>query len=136
MGHRLTVKQIPLTKGKCAVVDDLDYDYLIQWKWYAIVSGLDKKTHYAARWGDKKPIYMHRIVAEHIGLNIKGKRIDHKNRCGLDNRRKNLRIATVSQNRANGKPQRCNTSGYKGVSWCRDTRNGEYVFGQSVTVIV
>ncbi len=43
--------------------------------------------------------------------------VDHINRDSLDNRRKNLRLATNVQNGQNRSKQRNNTSGYKGVSW-------------------
>lgn len=45
------------------------------------------------------------------------KEIDHANGDPLDNRWCNLREATRSQNNANVKLKRHNTSGYKGVSW-------------------
>lgn len=46
----------------------------------------------------------------------KGFEIDHRNRNGLDCRRRNLRWATHSQNVANG-PKRRGSSRFKGVSW-------------------
>lgn len=45
--------------------------------------------------------------------------LDHANRNGLDNRLCNLRLATNSQNSANTKTPKHNTSGYKGVSFDR-----------------
>ena len=42
---------------------------------------------------------------------------DHINGDTRDNRRKNLRAATYSQNNWNSKIPKTNTSGYKGVSW-------------------
>jgi len=36
------MERIPLTKGKEALVDDRDYDYLMQWKWY-ILDGLNNR---------------------------------------------------------------------------------------------
>lgn len=40
------MKEIPLTQGKVASVDDCDYEYLNQWKWHPLKSG---KTFYAVR---------------------------------------------------------------------------------------
>ena len=39
-------KQIPLTQGYFATVDDEDYDFLSRWKWYA---RKDQKNFYAQR---------------------------------------------------------------------------------------
>lgn len=43
--------------------------------------------------------------------------VDHENRARSDNRWRNLREATRSQNNANGKRRVDNTSGHKGVNW-------------------
>lgn len=40
------MKEIPLTQGKVAQVDDEDYDFLMQWKWYASKS---RQTYIARR---------------------------------------------------------------------------------------
>lgn len=48
--------------------------------------------------------------------------IDHKDGDSANNRWANLRDATVSQNMANSKLSRGNTSGVKGVHWDKDNR--------------
>lgn len=48
--------------------------------------------------------------------------IDHKNLNKSDNRWNNLRIATASQNQANRRAGRNNTSGFKGVSWSKQAK--------------
>jgi hypothetical protein len=48
--------------------------------------------------------------------------LDHINRIRHDNRIINLREATKSENAANSSLFRNNTSGFKGVSWCKRTR--------------
>jgi hypothetical protein len=51
--------------------------------------------------------------------------VDHKNRVRNDNRWKNLRAATSSENSHNTKIRATNTSGCKGVSW--DKSIGKWV---------
>jgi len=109
------MKTIPLTRGKFAIVDDSDLEWLSQWKW--CVQDRNKYTSYAIRGfhlnGKLVGVRMHRVI---MGAEP-GQQVDHKNGNGLDNRRSNLRIASHSQNGANRRRQRNNTSGFPGVSW-------------------
>ena len=57
--------------------------------------------------------------------------IDHANRDKLDNRIQNLRKCTMSQNIANSKKSRANTSGFKGVSWSSEMRKWEAALNHS-----
>ena len=111
------MKKIQLTRGKFALVDDEDYDYLNQWKWYF-------NNKYVARGirenGRHSTIYMHRVI-----LNPPENRdIDHVNIDPLDNRKCNLRLCTDSQNCANRPLSRNNKSGFKGVCW--DKRHSKW----------
>jgi hypothetical protein len=114
------MKKISLTQGQVALVDNSDFDFLNQWKWYAHKKK-DDNTFYARRKGNRKEnfktIFMHRVI-----LNIPhgDKRIpDHINRNGLDNRKCNLRIVNHSINRNNSKILSNNTSGYRGVHYSK-----------------
>ena len=109
-------KQIPLTQGKFALVDNDVYDGLNKHKWYARKG---KKTYYARRnvWNGKEQvaILMHRQI---LGLYYRdGKITDHKNRNGLDNRRENLRVVSNMENMHNHGGHTRNMSGYNGVFW-------------------
>jgi len=118
------VKVIPLTQGKEALVDDCDYEYLMESKWRFARRG-HQRTGYArfkqTVGGKRHWVHMHRLVAERSGLAVEGKQIDHVDGNGLNNCRNNLRVATESQNKANLRRRRDNTSGYKGVSCNRQT---------------
>jgi hypothetical protein len=107
-GRGWLTKYIPLSSGKFAIVDDEDYEWLNETKW------ADDSNGYAVRKvkGKKTTEKMHRLV-----LNAKdGEVVDHINRIPWDNRKENLRIATVRQNSANKGHYSTNKSGYKGVA--------------------
>jgi len=105
------MKQIPLSNSDLMVlVDDQDYDYLMQWKWKLARHGYAVRTGYKA--GRFITIYMHQLIAgKKAGLTI-----DHANRCRLDNQRHNLVHRTKSQNNRNKGLNKNNTSGFKNVS--------------------
>lgn len=70
----------------------------------------------------QKSTMAHRIVfLWHHGY-LPEQDIDHIDGNRTNNRIENLREATRSQNNANSKIARNNTSGYKGVQWCKATR--------------
>lgn len=102
------------------MVDDEDYEYLSQFKWYA------HRSHhriYARRnlttSSGQRNIKMHQVIMGTTAL----QEVDHEDGNGLNNQRYNLRIATHRQNAQNSRRPQNNTSGYKGVSWRKDTQN-------------
>ncbi len=111
-GGTLNLAKIKLSKGYFAIVDDEDLEILFHYYWH--VSG--KRNLYARTSLPRinTTILMHRLISR---LHYTDKRnIDHINHNSLDNRKKNLRIATCSQNSANRRPEKNNTSKYKGVT--------------------
>lgn len=115
------MKIVHLTKGYDAIVDNVDYERVIKFKWYASVqvSGIV----YAYRTCKKKTIIMHRFIVNAPMDTSIG--VDHINGDGLDNRKSNLRLCTKSQNAANSRKYATNTSGYKGVYF--DKRENKWV---------
>lgn len=106
------MKEIPLTQGQVALVDDDDYDYLVQWKWYALK---DKATYYARRAvekgdGTQIAIIMHRLIMD----TPKDMEVDHIDHNGLNNQKSNLRNCTKQQNSRN--KQSHGYSKYIGIS--------------------
>ncbi len=108
--------QIRLTQNRVAIIDSLDWDKVKDYSWsahrasnfvfYAEAKALD---------GSDKLVKMHHLI-----LAVpKGMECDHKDLNGLNNTRKNLRLATKAQNRMNRKMQTNNKSGYKGVDRIR-----------------
>lgn len=104
-------KEIQLSRGKVAIVDDEVYESLARHKWHCDSIG------YAARkvWKGFKceTVRMHRALVDAPD----GMVVDHINGNKLDNRRSNLRVCTRAQNLMNRGKQRNNTSGFKGVSY-------------------
>lgn len=102
-------REIILTRGLKALVDEEDYEWLNQWKWYVNYGGYAERTTSRKEIGGRKNIRMHRLI-----MNAKeGQEIDHKNRNKLNNCKNNLRFCTRTQNNGNWYQQ--NKYGYKGV---------------------
>lgn len=110
------MKKIKLTKGKFAIIDDEDFELVSQYSWQVCPASSDKLRAKTIVRG--KNLYMHRLI---LG-DREGLFIDHINRDPLDNRRKNLRYCTTSQNLMNRGVQKNNTTGYKGVVFDRRGR--------------
>ncbi len=113
-------KQIPLTQGKFAIVDDDVYEWASRSKWYAHRDG---NTFYAVRAVGKHKAQKRLSLHREIMNAQKGIIVDHINGDGLDCRRENMRFASPAENVRNSRVPSNNTSGYKGVSWNkRDSR--------------
>mgnify|MGYP000968942469 CR=1 FL=1 len=111
-------KLIPLSQGQFAIVDDEDFEYLNQWKWFA-----DKhaKTYYAVRNTKTKPRTIVSMHKQLTGFDI----TDHIDCNGLNNCKSNLRKATYAQNAANRRVMKNSKTGVKGVSIHTDTKDRE-----------
>lgn len=108
------MKEIPLSQGYVALVDDDFFDVLSRYKWYYV----DGKagTHID---GNRNHTYMHQLIMATANTHLI---VDHIDRNGLNNQRSNLRLCNTSQNIANSGPRTNNTSGFKGVYFCNQTR--------------
>lgn len=113
--------------GLVSIIDDDYFESISKTKWYLSTDG------YACnRLGKFMHNYIHKRT---VGMHT-----DHINGNKLDNRKKNLRTVTPSQNAVNSKIQKNNKSGYKGVSWKKRKNrksgiwssyirvNGKYIF--------
>jgi hypothetical protein len=110
------VKEIPLKGGDVALVDDEDHPLLSRYKWQRAGSAGYAATTMQFSDSVLRTVYMHKLVMGGFWL------CDHINRNPLDNRKENLRRATMQENGWNrgkqrsvrGKPP---SSQYKGVSY-------------------
>jgi hypothetical protein len=109
------MKRIPLSQGKTALVDDEDFGWLSQYKWYF--------DRYAWRYeknvdGSRRRVAMHREV---LGLSFgDGVEVDHRDRNKLNNQKGNLRKGRRKDNNGNRNGVD-GTSKFKGVSFRKDT---------------
>lgn len=121
------MRQIRLTNGGVALVDDEDFDRINQHSWWSVKNS--ENCYYAARHDPKSPkrslIRMHRFI-----LNAKqGQVIDHKDGDGLNNCRSNLRICSQKQNCLNRRTRVDSKSGVKGVKRfiCNGNDSGKWI---------
>jgi hypothetical protein len=125
--HRLrygySIRLIPVGQGRYAIVDADDYERLAKYKWRLCTNGNTFYAYrYSSRSGGKKK---QRLWMHHEIIDIpEGLVCDHINHNGLNNRKGNLRPATVSQNNCNTRNSRQTTSRYRGVS--EDARSNKW----------
>lgn len=107
-------REIPVSKGLVAIVDEEDYPEISKFTWHARKDG---HFYYPATWvgprKTRKYVMMHQMI---MGV-IPGKKIDHIDRKPLNNSRSNLRHVDHRTNCLNTAMWASNTSGYRGVSW-------------------
>lgn len=102
------MKEISLTQGKIAQVDDSDFEYLNQWKWYVKkINGNYYAEHKMPRAKsrallNKKVAYesMHRLIMN----TPEGMFVDHIDHNGLNCQKSNMRICTHAENNSNRNP--------------------------------
>ena len=127
------MKIISLTQGKKSIVDDIDYDFLMQWKWcYKLCdSGIEyafRRAHVGeVEINRSSYVPMHRaVLSRKLNKDIVSPYVvDHKYGDGLNNRRYNLRETLQKFNSRNRTKSKGKKSKYKGVSlhkmsrkWC------------------
>jgi hypothetical protein len=106
-------------RGRAAIVDDEDYAAVAgyRWRlWERETTGRTNGPYARARLnmpdGSTPTVFMHKLLTGQ-------ERTDHWNSNGLDNRRSNLRAASVAENNHNQRPHALHSSRYKGVTWHR-----------------
>ena len=108
------MKEIALTQGKVALVDDEDFERVSQFKWCASWHSR-QRVYTAVRRNCGTNVLMHRFILQPPSM----MHIDHINHDTLDNRRANLRVCTNAENHRNQRKTPGTSSQYKGVSWDR-----------------
>jgi hypothetical protein len=91
--------KIFLSSGHIATIDAEDVERVRPYSWHAVFA---KNGVYACSKTGGKATYLHRLIAE----TPDGLDTDHRDGDGLNNRRRNLRPATESQNLLNVGPRK------------------------------
>jgi hypothetical protein len=113
------MREIPLTKGARALIDDIDYNLVRGYKWHLDASGYAAHTFWNAGTRKKYNVRLHQFL-----IRVEAPfTVDHADGNRLDNRRSNLRVATYEQNQWNRRKFANRTSQFKGVKW-RKLKNG------------
>jgi len=141
-GSHIVIKSTPSDNIEREILISIEDKEILQYcKWYITghQASRHNRTHYCVGQRTSRMVSegleslgthpkLHRLIMSRIlGRELKrGEHIDHINHNGLDNRRSNLRIATVAENHANTKKQRgaC-SSQYKGV--CYDKSRNQWM---------
>lgn len=109
-----------LISGIWTQIDREDVPLLVSYFWSKSKAGLKKGRQYFQGKLTKKgnPVYLHRV----LNKTPVGMLTDHIDNNALNNRKENLRAVTTGQNNMNSKLCNRNTSGYRGVTYRKDTK--------------
>jgi hypothetical protein len=104
--------ELILPSGHITLIDDADLLAITAQglRWHLTPS--DGKDYVGRRWYEGGHYRKQRLHSFLTGWSL----VDHRNGNGLDNRRANLRPATLAQNAQNNAPMRGKASPYKGVA--------------------
>lgn len=108
------MKEIHLTKGLIALVDESDFEWISDFKWCAsngaAIRSIGIKVD--GKWRSRS-ILMHREIMQCP----ESLEVDHIDGNRLNNQRSNLRICTHSDNQKNRRKKCASSSKYRGVSF-------------------
>lgn len=108
------MREIPLSQGYIAKIDDADWPLVSGHSWHAYVHPRGGNVYAKAtvrKGRGKSVVWMHRVI---LGARP-GQIVDHANGDGCDNRRSNLRLCSHRENMRNRRAARTNKLGLKGV---------------------
>ena len=94
----------------------------MRWKWYYHNGGYAVRSRKKSDGPGTSKVRMQRVIAERAGMQIVGLETDHVDQNKLNNQIANLRPATIRQNQGNRMALANNTSGFKGVSWNKQSQ--------------
>lgn len=113
------MKEITLSMGQVALVDDSDYEMLSKYKWHVLRHKDGRFYAFSCLGKHRGRVSMHRYI---LGLNRSSIVVDHRDGNGLNNQRYNIRTCTRSQNQMNSKKRAGCSSKYIGVNRKNDRK--------------
>ena len=117
------MRELILTKGYKALVDDEDFLLLSKVSWYASEK---ENTTYARGMYKDKHVFMHRVILGIANIPFDNTNaVDHINGNGLDNQKENLQLLSNSKNIHKSKLYNTNSTGIRGI--CFDSSRNRYL---------
>ncbi len=119
------MKEVPLSNGAIALVDDCDYELVMTKKWYLLKGHNTLYAHTFNSTDHKESVYLHRFILNpSLGIQV-----DHIDGNGLNCTRINMRLCSNTQNHQNERKRKCNNP-HKGVTRDKYSRG----WGVSITI--
>ena len=108
-------------EGRFTLVDDEDFEYLNQFNWHLTPNGYAKRCENRTLSPGIYSIKNHQMSRNIMNVTDRSILVDHINHDKLDNRKRNLRLCTATQNLGN-MVSKTGNSKYKGVRYRSDRK--------------